>query len=285
MSVSLYKNRKLFAAAYPRAMTRYARPYAPRAAITRCIPRRRVARSYVPRTITPQMNRQLKGLIAAKHRDAADVARNTAFLTGTKLSCLSSSTDFATAASGTGLLDTDGDEVLVNSVRLAGFITNEASVLVNQANVADTLVRFLIVWFNKPLRVADASGTLPPISEVLMTDSLASLPVTSASNGGRFVIVSDRTFNMGINLHQDVNIGGYARSVGQTMQRFDYTVKIDKRIKFVANASSGANAGGTYDSDVLVGRVSSGLLVLYTMTSFDGNGAAVIMNTRLNYTG
>jgi len=289
MSVSLYQKRK-YGRRPTRVIPRYPGAYAQYRSIARpnLLTRRMRPRPYaarVARVITPAMNRQLKGLIAAKHRDGADVARISVALTATRAACLTSSTAFDTAASGTGLLDMDGDEALINSVRLCGIIANNAGLVLNQINVVDTLVRYLVVWFNKPLRVADANGTLPPITEVLMTDAISSLPVNAASNGGRFVILSDRLFNMGINLHQATTADGYVRNSGSSLQKYDYTVKVDKRVKFVANASAGASAGGTYDSDITAGRVSSGLLVLYIQTVYYGAGCDLSCHTRLNYTG
>lgn len=230
---------------------------------------------------------QVRALIAAKKRDAADVTRSTASLTATTISCLTSSTDFATAASGTGLLDMDGDECQINSVRMKGRLDIPAVLDLDPAGDFDAVVRKLVVWFNKPLLVASAAGTLPPITEVLVADTIESLPVTDAANGGRFVILSDRKWNLGNNTYQAVTAVGHARVSGKNNQFYDYTVNVNKRIKFVAPSVPGAAAGsgGHYDSDVNNGRVDRGLLVCYTQVSNNAQTVVDTMVTRLNYTG
>ena len=241
-------------------------------------------RQAAPTAGSISLQRQVRALVASKRRDAADVDRSTT-ITLTNLSCLTSSTNYSTAASSTGLLDMDGDECLINSVRLKGGFTIVAALLENQISVSDCMVRIIVVWYNKPLLIASAAGTIPPITEVLVADNMVSLPVTAAANGGRFVILSDRTWNMGMNLHQSATAGGYVRDSGRHRQVFDYTVKVDKRIKFVAPSASGAStSGGHYDSDVPAGRVDRGLLCMYVMHA-GSQGPAMTLTTRLNYTG
>jgi len=231
------------------------------------------------------LNKQVRALIAAKKRDAADVTRSTASLTVTTLACATSSTNFATAASGTGLLDMDGDECMVNSIRLKGALQNPATLDLDPASNVDTVIRKLVVWFNKPLLVASAAGTLPPITEVLISDTIDSLPVTAAANGGRFVILSDRKWNLGINSYQATTAVGHARVQGKTLQYYDYTVKVGKMIKFKTPAQSGSAAGGHYDTDVAAGQVDRGLIVIYTQVLNSGNNPQDTGYTRLNYTG
>jgi len=232
------------------------------------------------------LNRQVRALIAAKKRDAADISRVSAPLTATTLSCLTSSTDFSTAASGTGILDADGDECMINNVRISGRLTNNAALDLDPLGNFDTIIRKIVVWFYKPLTVASAAGTLPPITEVLVSDTVSSLPVSDATNGGRFKILSDRKWNLGTNTYQAITAVGHAAVNGKTNQSFDYFVKVNKKVKYVSPAQSGTAAGGHYDSDVNAGRVSGGLLVLYTVYS-KPNSADVDDSTitRLNYTG
>jgi len=241
-------------------------------------------RQAAPSSGSISLQRQVRALVAAKRRDAADVSRS-ATVTTTRISCLTSSTDFALAPSSSGLLDMDGDECLLNNVRIKGGFALLGALQLDQANVSDSMTRVLVVWFNKPLLVADASGTLPPITEVLQSDSMVSLPVTNAANGGRFVVLSDRYWNHGINLHQAATAVGYVRDQGKSRIMFDYTVKIDKRVKFVTPSASGAStSGGHYDSDITAGRIDKGLLVMY-MQHVGTQAPVLTMTTRLNYTG
>lgn len=237
--------------------------------------------------LTPSFNRQLKALIASKKRDAADVTRSDTDLTSTSIACLTSSTDFATAASGTGLLDGDADEMMINNVRIKGSFLNPAKLDLDPTGNADVVVRALVVWFNKPLLVASAAGTLPPITEVLVTDSVYSLPVTDAANGGRFKILSDKRFNLGSNTFQAATAVGHARVSGQTNHMVDYKVKVNRMCRFKSSSTSGSNAGGHYDSDVSPGQVDRGLLVMYTMSNSVGEATTPqsLLYTRLNYTG
>lgn len=234
----------------------------------------------------PSFVRQMKALIASKKKEAADVNHSISPATATTISCLTSSTDFATAASGTGLLDADADEILVNNVRIKGSIVNQAILDLDPTGQADALVRHLIVWFNKPLLVASAAGTLPPITEVLISDSIFALPVTQAANGGRFQILSNKLYNLGTNTFQAATALGHARASGQTHQLVDYRVKVNKMIKYAAPSVSGT-PGGHYDSDVIPGRIDRGLLVMYTMYNATALTQTIVssINTRLNYTG
>lgn len=243
-----------------------------------------VAVPRAPRSST--LEQQVRALIASKKRDAADVTRTTASLTTTVASCLTSSTADSTAASGTGLLDMDGDECLINNVRMKGSLTNVATLDLDPAGDFDASVRKLVVWFKKPLLVASAAGTLPPITEVLVADTITSLPVTDSANGGRFIILSDKKWNLGTNTYQAVTAVGHARVQGRSQQYYDYFVKVNKRCKFAAPSQSGSNAGGHYDSDVTAGRIDAGLLVCYTQVQVGVVSSITdVAYTRLNYTG
>jgi len=143
--------------------------------------------------------RQVKALVAGKKKDAADVVRSTVNQTATTISCLTSSTDFATAASGTGLLDMDGDSALINTVRILQRIQLTCIEDLTPVGLSDAQYRTIIVWFYKPLLVASAAGTLPPITEVLVSDNLISLVVQDTANAGRFKILYDQTDKLGTN--------------------------------------------------------------------------------------
>lgn len=248
-----------------------------------------VVDAYTPRMTkrAKTLDQQVKALIASKKREAADVTRTVVGMTVTQSSCLTSSTDITTAASGTGLLDFDGDECLINHVRLKGRLTVGAVLDLDPVGNVDFYVRKLVVWYNKPLLVASAAGTLPPITEVLVTDAIESPFVTSAANGGRFVVLSDKKWNMGTNTYQSVTAAGHARVSGRSQQFYDYVVKVAKRCKFAAPSVSGTAAGGHYDSDIAPGRVDKGLLVVYTQvgTITGGQSLSDTNVTRLNYTG
>lgn len=244
--------------------------------------RQQFTRARVPERGQVSLARQVRSLIASKKKDAADVDRSQT-ITNTTVSCLTSSTNFAVAATGSGLLDCDADSVLINNVRIKGLLSNPATLDLDPLSNLDVCVRKLVVWYYKPLAVASAAGTLPAITECLSLDTIGSLYTPANQNAGRFVILSDRKWNLGSNTHQAVTAVGHARVSGRNMQYYDYLVPVNKVTKFSTPSVSGT-AGGHYDSDSNVGRVTQGLLVLYTQTSITGL-AADAGGTRLNYTG
>lgn len=245
----------------------------------------RAALAAAMRPRTTQLERQVRALIQSKKRDAVDVDRDSTPWSATTISCLTSTTNFATAASGTGVLDLDGDSCLINSVRFKGFMENAAALDLDPVGNTDVLVRQIVVWFFKPLLVASAAGTLPPITEVLVADDIASLYVTDAANAGRFVKLSDKTWDLGNNSYQAVTAVGHSRVSGRNCQLFDYVVKVNKTCHFAAVGQSGTPSGH-YDSDVANGRIDRGLLCVYTMVRQVGTVTCNInCATRLNYTG
>lgn len=231
---------------------------------------------------------QLKALVASKKRDAPDVTRNSNPLTTTVLSCLTSSTDFATAASATGILDMVGDSAMINDVHIISNLTNTCLEDVTPVGLADIMYRLIAVWFYKPLLVGSAAGTIPPITEVLVTDSVFSDIVQDTANAGRFKILYDKTYNMGTNTVAVAATGAYPRINGTINRKLDITIPIKKQIHFATsvNPISGVN-GGHYDSDVTAGRVDRGLLILYQIPYAAGTGGTLISNmtTRVNFTG
>lgn len=228
--------------------------------------------------------RQLKALVAGKRKDASDVNRSTAVQVATTISCLTSTTDFATAASGTGLLDMDGDEALLNSVTISQELKNTCQVRLDSSTDFDSIVRTIVVWFYKPLLVASAAGTLPPITEVLVADNVESLYVPDTQNAGRFTILYDKNINIGTNTLAVAATGAYPRISGQNHKIHTFTVKIDKRCHFRVAGVSGTPSGH-YDSDVTQGQVDRGLLVMYNVVDISATGPNVTNITRLNYTG
>jgi len=230
--------------------------------------------------------RQVKALIASKKRDASDVARDSATFTATTVSCLTSGTAFATAADGNGIVIIDGDECMINSVRIRALLELQCLEDVTPVGLSDVLFRQILIWFNKPKLQPSAAGTLPPITEILVTDALESEYVTETNNAGSFVVLSDKTWNMGTNTVAVAATGAYPRSTGASSRIIDYMVKIGKRQHYRTTATSSSGAGN-YDSDNAIGQVDKGLLCLYQLhQNAAASGTLVItQNTRLNYTG
>jgi len=228
---------------------------------------------------------QLRGLLATQRRYAFDVSRPISGINSNLSFCLTSSDISGTAVQTSGLLVTPGiDEVLINNVRVKGYIELPLYSAPTIIGVRPTIIRQILVWFNKPLLVASSAGTLPDITEVLNNSTAAALPIQDPNNGGRFVILSDRRFDLGQNCVLSVPPYTYL-GLGKPKHAFDYTITVNKRIKYVQPPTA-AYPGGHYDSDIASGRVSTGLLVLYQLCSV--SDAACYYNTqiytRLNYT-
>jgi len=235
------------------------------------------------------LERQVKALIAGKKRDAADVTRvfSQSGVNTSKSTCLTSTTDFGapgTAASGTGILDFDGDSALINHIDIRGTVENTSQLLAAAAGSVPSRVRALLVWFYKPLQIPTAAGTLPPMTEVLVTDHIDSMQVTDAKNAGRFTVLFDRTYNLGVNTLGTAAASLDPRVNGTNIYTLDERIKIDKKISFKGNCASGTPAGH-YDDDVSPGQIDRGLCVLYCLSDAD-SGVVQSMNlfTRLNYT-
>jgi len=234
------------------------------------------------------MVKQVKGLLAAKTRDAADVNLGiTAYQQVLVPICVTSSSGINAAPYGSGLLQTDADEVLLNSVRIRGLFSLPAVLVLDPTAHFSAKVRRLFVWFIKPLQVATAAGAnLPPLTEVLVATSIEGMHIADATNGGRFVVLSDRTWDLGANTFQSVLAEGSARVNGRIGIVYDYTVKIGRKTAFKAPSTPGAGAGGHYDSANATGQTSTGLLMMYTLyTCPNPTSITDTYTRRLNYTG
>lgn len=241
------------------------------------------------RTPSMPMYKRVKGLLDAKTRDATDISYANAALTlGTLVQCLTSSSN-STMAYGTGLLQTDADEVLINSVRIRGVLYNPARVVADPTGNVSSQVRRIVVWFNKPLNNANNGGTnFPGLLEVLAVSSIEAMPVQRNNNAGRFTILSDRIWDLGVNTFQSTAAAGHARVTGKTVQFYDYTVKVGRKCSFKTPSSPGAAAGGHYDLSQSAGQITTGLLIMYTLYAPGSGGVTTIhdiFSRRLNFTG
>lgn len=232
------------------------------------------------------LSTQVRRLLKGQTKDAASVARS-ATLTTTTISLLTSSTAFATAAATTGLLSTQADAVTINSLTVRGTLELQTLEDVTPVGLASASVRTLIVWFYKPLLVASAAGTLPPITEVLESDAFDSLVVDDTRNSGRFTLLKDTTVNLGMATVAVAATGAYPVANGLRNYCEDFTVKIGKMVHFkgVPDAVVG-DVGGHYDSDYSQGQIDKGLLIMYTLSQNAGTAGTIVVtrNTRINYT-
>lgn len=247
------------------------------------------------RPMAPSLQRQVKALVEGKRRQTPLVTRSDALVDSTQSYCLYSGTPSANATASTAQLVGDSDTALINSASIKGYIRNEAKVALNTdaAGSYDPRVRLIFVWFYKPILPPDANGLLPPITEVLTSDSVDAPYVEDTYKAGRFTILSDKTFRLGQNcVLYNAGASGLSRVGGAlpTIVDLDYTVQIGKKCNFVDAAnSSAANPGGHYQSTVTNGRIDKGLLVMYSMADpaqgvGDVNDLVFSAQTRVDYT-
>jgi len=238
---------------------------------------------------------QVRRLIQGKKKDAADqIGRRSGANanTATFIYCPHSSDASATATSGNGLVVTDADRATINYVHVKGNLclgpipcTRAQAELV----FGNARVRHLMVWYYKPSTAAVAAGTLPPITDVLVSDSVDSYPLSDAANSGRFTILSDRVYDLGRNLKITDECLGQDGD-GGVQYTFNQIIKVGKEQHYAA-ACTNSLPGGHYDSDQAPGRVTRGLMVGYFLYTKGGGVAAtdagennITLHTRINYT-
>lgn len=250
----------------------------------------RVGRKSARNTRAKGIVKKLKALVKGKTKDSPDVDRTVGYAgsgTSTK-HCLTSSTAADTAAGNTGLLTTDSDQVRINYIHFKGVISNTCTVDTDVTGSSDVLYRKMLVWFMKPKLDASAAGTLPPITEVLTADNIAALPVSATNNSGRFKVLMDKTYTLGLNqARAAVTTSAYPSHGGApTMIPYDFKIKIGKDMKLTDHMTLlGGSGVGHFDSDINAGQVSGGLLVLYTQAYYGGTASLQdIQYTRVNYT-
>jgi len=230
---------------------------------------------------------KVRALVKGKTKDTVSVARS-ATLTTTTVSCLTSGTDFAVATNGTGLFSVNADEVMMNSLDLNEVIELQGLEDVTPVGLTAAVVRTIIVYFYAAYLPASAAGTLPPITEVLETDAVASLVVPDTQKKGRFKILYDKTTTLGSNTVAVAATGAYPRIAGNNIHTLNTTLKLGLPCKFKAEANSdGSIEGGHYDSDEPGGQVSTGLLCMYRVGKNHSTAGTTVVtcNTRINYTG
>lgn len=239
-----------------------------------------------PRLSRSSLASRVRALVAGKTKDSATTWRAGTF-TATTVSCLTSSIDFAVATGNSGLIATDADSALINSVTVRQSIELQCREDLTPVALSAACIRTLIVWFYEPLLAASAAGTLPPITEVLEADAVNALVVPDTRNAGRFTILYDKTVCLGSNTVAVAASGADARLNGMTVLNEEFTVKVGKQVHFAEPAvAGGADQGGHYDSDELIGLVRKGLLIMYTVGINQATAGTTVIdrNTRINYT-
>lgn len=242
--------------------------------------------AYKRSRVATQVRRLLKG----KTKDSENSDRN-GTLTTTTVSLLTSNTNFATAVDATGVLSTDQDCVTINSATVRGMVELQALEDVTPVGISAASYRTIIVMMKKPLTIASAAATLPPITEVLQTDSINSLYVESNANSGRFTVLYDKTVVLGTNTVAVAATGAYPRQTGPLVHIEDIKVPVNKMCYFkdegYLGGAGNSGSGGHYDSDTSKGQVSAGLLLMYTLSDNAGEAGTIVVTreTRINYTG
>jgi len=259
---------------YKRAKQASKGPYAKRAPY----------QSHANRTLSTK----IKALIAGKTKDAQDVAHNvTVAAADTAQFCCLTNSEAAyseVAPDLQGLLITDGDSALINSITIRGSL--KLKVITDAAPLASTTsrIRRLLVWYKKVKLDPSAGGTLPPVTEVLVSDNIDSLYALGNEGNRNFVVIDDRTWNLGMAMQTTVG-GADLMAQGPLSFVLDEVIPVKKTCKFVDGAQSSVSPGGHYSSGNPAGLVNDGLFVMYLVADDDSNNDIfVTMNCRLNYT-
>jgi len=251
-------------------------------------PARRYARSSrgaayprhaVPRPVAraPGLRTQLSRLLQGQKRDAADVTQyNAAAMTTTTVGCITSSTAVATAASTSGLIEADADRGSLNTLRICGFF--EVDPVADGVDYAT--VRILLVDYIKAFTNPSAPGTLPAVTDCLVTDAVHSLPLSDAANSGRFRIMYDKVFNVGRNSTVTATAGFLH---GPIVVNFDEIIPLNVVQHYAFSAKVGTASGGHFDSDTTTGQVDKHLVCLYVLTRTPATLSCTMVR-RLNYT-
>jgi len=235
--------------------------------------------------VAPSFVKRLKALVSGATKDAPDIFRMSGSYTGDIDMCLTSTTPLTTAATTTGLCTGDSDSCMLNSVRLWGSFQNWAVGDTTPLNNTDRRCRLTVVYYVHPAAIAVAGGDLPPAAEwrsdVVGCDVSERIPWgENTPYQNKFVILSDRKFNLGRNEYTDGGAETNFAVGGKNVHSFDYTVKINKKQIYNTPATSG-NPGGHYDQVAAAGGIQEGLLVAY----FTCNGATTVqLGSRLRYT-
>jgi len=190
------------------------------------------------------------------------------------------------APTGTGMLVGNADEATIHSVRVSGCFDNRIqSAVTSTDGDQGSRQRIILVWFQKAAALPTSTGVLPPIGEVLDVNILQTWQPTTAQDqktvNNAFTILSDRSFDCGTNIVDSTGL--YAVSVGGTNYRkFDYTIKVNRQVKFMSPANS-TFPGGHFDLDIDSGQVNKGLLMLYVFGTGSQN-VITSLSTRVDFT-
>lgn len=266
-----------------RTSSTYKRP-----AIARAAPRKYVKAKRRSKAPVVKMTKQLKALLGGHHKDAVDVTRDLGLsATGVQVSCLTSINNYTVATSGSGVLVGDGDQALLQYLKVRGSIkmlrTDELATALT--GTTDVQVRMLYIWVARPSTVPVAAGTLPPITDFFdySTDYTRAIPKTKEANGGRFQILSDHKFVLDRHQSNTTSLG-MTSSVKPNLIILDHNLKINKTVRFVKHPTDGV-PGGHFDSDYENGRVNTGLLLRYICLNDGGHtcSAQFEITDRLSY--
>lgn len=229
-----------------------------------------------PLLVKPSQKSKMMSILKGHTETAITVLRKDGGVSATAtVHCLTSSTPAATAAENTGQLGIGEDSAQLNYIEFRGTVRVPFVTVV--AGNFGSAVRVLIVRYFKPLLLPDASGTLPPITEVLEADDINALPIANEVQNGRFHIISDKMLQP------------RETSDKLNLLMFNYKVKLNTQCKFERPGQTVAGnefAGGHYDSGSTLGRVSAGLLCMYIIGEASGAAAEpdMTMRSRLNFT-
>lgn len=180
----------------------------------------------------------------------------------TRSSCMAVRTDGNT--SGAGLLVTDNDSARILHTELNFEYMLKPLGVTTGANLEaqqPVRIRRRVVWWYK---YSMSGSDLPAIEDQdtgLTDDEMINLPLDDSANAGKFVVLSDRVFNLGVNQYSTGTGANTSYQSGPNYIHSQEKVIVNKTTHFLGIPTS-TDPGG--ESGVVgSGTVTRGLLVCY----------------------
>jgi len=179
--------------------------------------------------------------------------------------CLSSSTPNHLAPLGTGLFKTISNQVMINTIEVSGYVLQQPWVTTGSiAGYFPPAVRKILVWFHAPMMTpvgGVGQGALPPLTEVLENQGYDAMYRTD--NTDRWTVLWDKIFELGWCVERETLNDHEQIVTGVNKHYYNINLNIEQMVTY-ADRSTRGSPGGHWSGDSALGRVNTGLIVMYT---------------------
>lgn len=225
----------------------------------------------------------VRGLLQGQYKCGPAVATGPVTLGTTRSYCVTIDGVAGQAAYNQSIVASSADCANIKSIEVDGYMDIAPLAKVAGSSLeacVPVTVRELLVWYYKPIQQPVNNGvTLPPVTEVLLTDTVGSMYVDPAANAGRFKVLSDKRFKLGSNVYV-ANLSLKETSIARVY--VPHKIMIDKVQHYKAPPTD-TEKGGHYSSNFDEGLVSRGLCVLYYVSEGNAGTFTASMTMRLQY--